>query len=186
MKKSSHIKGNLAISLSCVYTAMGAVWAQKDSNLGTEAASASWSPVRGGALRGWDGRVAEEVYVAAGGSVLRSPRRWPRWQAWNYTHPDDEAVTQRQLGLWQRLRVLHGPRTSTPRSQRRTRLRPGPRQRPPRPPLELGGQAWRPRHSRAKPHGADVAARPPPRPPRLSRVPAPEPAPPADRTPHAE
>lgn len=100
--------------------------------------------------------------------------------------PDDEAVTQRQLGLWQRLRVLHGPRTSTPRSQRRTRLRPGPRQRPPRPPLELGGQAWRPRHSRAKPHGADVAARPPPRPPRLSRVPAPEPAPPADRTPHAE
>lgn len=101
------------------------------------------------------------MYVAARGSVLRSPRGWPRRQAWNHTHPDDEAVTQRQLRLWQRLRVLHGPRTSTPRSQRRTRLQPGPRQRPPRSPLELGGQARRPRRSRAKPHAADVAARPP-------------------------
>lgn len=179
MKKSSHVKGNLAISFSCVYTTMGAVWAQKDSNLGTKAASASWSPVRGGALRGSDGKAAEEVYVAARGSVLCSLRRWPHRQAWNHTHPDDEAVTQRQLGLWQRLRVLHGPRTSTPRSQRRTRLQPGPRQRPPRPPLELGGQVRRLRRSRAKLHGADVAARPPPRPPRLPRAAAaPEPAPP--------
>lgn len=115
---------------SRVYT-VRAVWAQRDSKLGTKVASVSEPPVRRGTL--WLGgepglgQAAEQVDVAVAGSLAQPAPRgaWPA--SAGHTHPDDEAVTQRQLRLWQRLRVLHGPRTSTPRSQRRTRLPTGAR-----------------------------------------------------------
>lgn len=80
---------------------------------------------RWGAVAGWrtrrtrsrtDGKAAKQVDVAAGGSRAQPAPRVASPASTDHTHPDDEAVTQRQLGLWQRLRVLHRPGTSTPRS----------------------------------------------------------------------
>lgn len=166
---------------------MGAVWAQRDSNLGTEAASTYWPPVRGGALR------------VSGQERLSSSRCTWQPEVPCSARPAGGLAGKHGTTLTQMMRLSHsgssgcgsGCGSSMVREPRRRAHRDGRAsnrarsttsalatgaRRPGPAPAPLTREA-----SRGRRRGTTA-----PRPPRPSRAAAPEPAPPADRTPHAE